>query len=647
MLRWLLEGSQQEDSSKLPSLLDMLSESGNNSTASPESKITEIHYYAYEPNEALREACLAQLNEMGFLSTDELLGTNSLELKFQKRIMSGDPSKNQEYRVLVHLRFWDYHECTLNGDKSQPTPHLIVGCCFADLLEPRELVSSLVRSFLIPSTGLPFNRTLLYFPITFRGVTQFLPAQPFEKSPEHNHTTIPSDTAVFSLYATMLSTQHGHNIHPDLLEEALRDFGAQQLSRGRSDWVIDPKKHCYLWDTMLYFFGNVVGLELQEKRWDAREWFRRATKNCPIIQVSNVDMLWQIPHIGSWEVPGNTAHLSPKKTFDEIQFVAPEKVTTVQKESPDLKPSQVRIQSVASLISSGTELKIFQGTFDDDVLDVNIKGMVDERMAYPLAYGYSLVGRVVESGRNAEDLVGKLVFVFSAHASQVIADRSVVHIIPHGIDPYDAIFMPSVETALALVHDANPRFGEQVAVFGQGLIGLLVTAVLRNQFAGFPPGRFGTITTVDTIAERLAISAAMGASQALFPSEISKAGPFDVAIEVSGNGQALQSAIDTTIDGGRIIIGSWYGNAAVALHLGIDFHRSHKELKASQVSELPAEMSRTWSKSRRFELTWDLVREIRPSRLITRKTQLDHCQEVYEALALGNEIAVAFDYFGI
>ena len=40
----------------------------------------------------------------------------------------------------------------------------------------------------------------------------------------------------------------------------------------------------------------------------------------------------------------------------------------------------------------------------------------------------------------------------------------------------DAAFLPAAETAVSLVHDAHPRLGETVAVFGQGVIGLLVTA---------------------------------------------------------------------------------------------------------------------------------------------------------------------------
>jgi threonine dehydrogenase-like Zn-dependent dehydrogenase len=140
---------------------------------------------------------------------------------------------------------------------------------------------------------------------------------------------------------------------------------------------------------------------------------------------------------------------------------------------------------------------------------------------------------------------------------------------------------------LSLVHDANPRAGESVIVFGQGLIGLLVTAILArstSRASSVSPATLGTLTTVDTIPARLAASAAMGSHEVLHPADVSHAQPFDIAIEVSGNGRALQSAIDSTRNGGKIVIGSWYGNVDVGLKLGIDFHRSKKYIMVSQVS---------------------------------------------------------------
>ena len=140
-------------------------------------------------------------------------------------------------------------------------------------------------------------------------------------------------------------------------------------------------------------------------------------------------------------------------------------------------------------------------------------------MAYPLAFGYSLVGHIVKCGSDvSQDYIGKLAFTFSPHAPHIIADIDNLQIVPDGIAPEDAIFMPSVETALSLVHDAHVRVGENVAVYGQGLIGLLVTSILKMHSKKSPvSGKFGTITVFGTLPDRLAAALEMRASQALLP----------------------------------------------------------------------------------------------------------------------------------
>jgi hypothetical protein len=88
-------------------------------------------------------------------------------------------------------------------------------------------------------------------------------------------------------------------------------------------------------------------------------------------------------------------------------------------------------------------------------------------MAYPLAFGYSLVGHVVECGANVEDadsLMESLSLPFLL--MQVITDRwssgSMV------ADPLDAIFMPSVETALSIVHSRCTSSNGRGCVWSRG-----------------------------------------------------------------------------------------------------------------------------------------------------------------------------------
>ena len=160
--------------------------------------------------------------------------------------------------------------------------------------------------------------------------------------------------------------------------------------------------------------------------------------------MSNVDLLFRLPQLGHWKLPDrNNAALNGHACCRSLQFVAPRTVTTIETPAAILGPNQVRVQSEYSLISSGTELKIYTGDFaTSQPLDLTIAGMQDNVMAYPLAYGYSLVGRVVECGEGVDPdaALGRRVFVFAPHSSQAVSDVGAVQFVPDGIPPEDAVF---------------------------------------------------------------------------------------------------------------------------------------------------------------------------------------------------------------
>ena len=723
LLRMLLQGREKSLQSNNNNSVGPSTDNLSHSSSSPscpslktlfqtdakvQAKLDRIVYYAYESNQQLLAECQQTLNSLGFVSDVDKNDMDTAN-KEEELVYYRQEDDTLPY-MEVRLRLWDFrHPPTRGGGGSSSSvgrkaklvapPNVILGCCFADLWEPRELVQCLRQQFLCHSSSSSWHgggggsgggggEALVYFPITFSGITQFLPPQPLvptsstATTTERNSGTIPSDTMALALYTQALCQQYGHHVNVDRLIEEMKQVGGQLVSKGSSDWVIpattttttksvnttekDDHEDSYMWQSMLYFFGMTAAPSIHKANFDAHAWLQRTRQTKPTIHVSNQDLLFRLPFLGmvpSWTTAKSSFQPSMSHT-ETIQFTSPHQVTTTIREIPKetLAENKVRIASVCSLISSGTELKIFKGLFDDDgdaALDVNIQGMQQERMAYPLSYGYSLVGRVVECGSGVTDrdsLVGKLVFAFAPHSTQVIVDREAMQLVPEGIDPYDAIFLPSVETALSIVHDAHVRLGEKVAVFGQGLIGLLVTALLSRQSGGAggflrPPTTMADslLTATDTIPNRMAASAALGASQVLLPSNVKDAGPFDVAIEASGNPRALQAAIDHTNNNGRVVIASWYGDGSnaspVQLKLGIDFHRSHKTIITSQVSQIPPQLTGTWTKQRRFSLAWELVRQLQPSRiLLTRTASLSDAQEVYQALERGQEIAVAFDY---
>lgn len=469
MLELILLGGGEEDRKK-PSLLDLIDkylELGQKNS-NPPHRITKVEYFAYESNSNLLHECKGLLVRLGF---------QEIEIKSQESsLIFNLPASKSEHdlEITIHLRTIDFRE-----EKTVPSDlDVIIGCCLADLFDPTQFVLSLHR-FALGCTSPP----LVYLPITFVGTTRFDPAYPSAPSLERNQV-IPSDTTAFHIYSDSL-TSHGHNLDSNRIVDAMIDYGGSLISRGSSDWFIDPNLNRRLWDTMIYFFGISGAREMMMKyNYDASGWINRCRVHPRTIVVSNVDLLFHLQSqsrahgvVGGHSLP-RTVVGEPRQTVEvqEIQFVAPYNVTTVTKiwdhsDLSRLSPDQVEIESIYSLISSGTELKIFSGSFDSSSLDVNIKGMADKSMEYPLAYGYSLVGRVVACGSNVEDaqsLIGKLVFTFSPHSSRVIVDRDAIHIVPDGITAEDAVFFPSVETAVSLVHDANVRLGENVGVYGQG-----------------------------------------------------------------------------------------------------------------------------------------------------------------------------------
>jgi len=230
-------------------------------------------------------------------------------------------------------------------------------------------------------------------------------------------------------------------------------------------------------------------------------------------------------------------------------------------------------------------------------------------------------------------------------------------IVPPGIKAEDAVYLPSLETALSLVHDAKPLIGETINVIGAGLIGLLVLSILGK----FP--FLGKLRAVDPLEYRRGVARKVGASVAVAPAELGRKGggegeeeeeeeeKADTSIEVSGVAAGLQTAIDHTRYGGKVVIGSWYGNHAkkkpAMLQLGLGFHRSHLRLCVSQVSRISTQLLDRWTKERRFRTAWNLVKELRPSRVLT--TRVVAPQEVGEAFhALDTQpaetLAILIDY---
>lgn len=308
-----------------------------------------------------------------------------------------------------------------------------------------------------------------------------------------------------------------------------------------------------------------------------------------------------------------------------LYFTAPGRVEVRTEPLAAPGPGEARVQTICSAISAGTEMLVYRGEFPGGLsVDATLSAL-SGNFAYPLRYGYAAVGRVTELGAGvAADWLGRPVFAFQPHASAFVAPVAELQPLPEGLPPEDAVFLPNMETAVNFLLDGAPLIGERVAVFGQGVVGLLTTALL----ARLP---LDSLHTFDRFALRREWSLKLGATASADPDE-APALDADLCYELSGSPAALDCAIAATGFAGRIVIGSWYGEKRHPVDLGGRFHRERLRLISSQVSTLTPELQARWTKARRLQVAWQRLAEMKPSQLITHSFPLSNSATAYALL---------------
>ncbi len=302
-------------------------------------------------------------------------------------------------------------------------------------------------------------------------------------------------------------------------------------------------------------------------------------------------------------------------------------------------PGEVLVKTLVSAISSGTELLVYRGEVPAGMAVDETIAALPGAFSYPLKYGYAAVGQVLALGPGvAHAWDGSLVFAFQPHESHFIAAPERLLRVPPGLAPEEAVFLANMETAVTLALDGAPLLGEKVAVFGQGVVGLLLTSLL----ARFP---LNALATLDLHANRRLLSETLGAQASFDPADrdvlaglrsfLTQQSDYDGAdltYEVSGSPAALDMAIAATGYHGRVVIGSWYGKKRLELNLGGEFHRRRQRLISSQVSTIAPELRGRFTKFRCLDLAWQMIKEMEPRRLLSHRFSLAEAPQAYELL---------------
>ena len=330
-----------------------------------------------------------------------------------------------------------------------------------------------------------------------------------------------------------------------------------------------------------------------------------------------------------------------------VQITSPRCVEVIEQPAKTLGPGQVRVHTSFSGISAGTELTAYRGTnpYLNKSWDPDLRVFVDDASSlhYPVAgLGYSEVGEVVEvapdvAGAPGVPAVGAQVWGIWGHRSEAVLSAEKLRgcTLPAGLDPVAATFARVGAVALNAVLAADVHLGETVAVFGQGVLGLLTTRLV--QLSG------GTVVAVDAVPGRLEKALEYGAG-AVVDARDGTVGPqlrqltegrgADVAIEISGSYPALHEAIRAVAVNGRVVAAGFYQGDGVGLRLGEEFHHNRVRLICSQIGAVPPDVAGRWDQARLNQtfLRLAVERQIDPLGLVSHVIPVEEAAAAYRML---------------
>ena len=294
---------------------------------------------------------------------------------------------------------------------------------------------------------------------------------------------------------------------------------------------------------------------------------------------------------------------------------------------------EVLVHAVVSALSHGTEMLVFRGEVPA-MLELDLPTLRGS-FGFPIKYGYASVGQVVEVGSGLSlgrpvPHVGQLVFVHHPHQTEYVVPAEMAIPLPAEVEPEIGVFAANLETAVNVLLDSGIRFGERLAIFGQGVVGLLITQLARRSGAS-------SVIAVDPLRHRRDLALLFGADAALPPDpqlpsvlrELTDGIGPDIVIEVSGNSSALDQAIESVAFEGTVVVASWYGTKPITLALGGAFHRRRVRLVSSQVSSINPALQPRWSHARRMALVGDLLPKLDLAPLITHRIPFSQAQQAY------------------
>lgn len=338
----------------------------------------------------------------------------------------------------------------------------------------------------------------------------------------------------------------------------------------------------------------------------------------------------------------------------KVVFRKPREVVIEEAELPEPSENQILIKTLATLISTGTELTILLGEFPSS-------SYWDKYGQYPFTAGYSNVGLVLKKGNNVREIeVGDRVASMAPHSQYALVDvqepvklpREAIKI-PEGISDEGATFHLLASIVMNGVRLANVRMGECVVVVGAGLLGQL--AIMFSRLMGGYP-----VVAVDLSEKRIKIAQESGATETVKSDvedveekirSFTEGRMADVVFEVTGSPKVIPWAIKLVKHQGRfVVLSSPRGPTQLDFHDEVNAP-SRVIIGAHGTSQPEYEtLYNQWTARRNTKLFFEFLKAgiVKINHLISHKYPWFEAKKAYEMLAENRTEAmgVILDYKG-
>jgi threonine dehydrogenase-like Zn-dependent dehydrogenase len=294
----------------------------------------------------------------------------------------------------------------------------------------------------------------------------------------------------------------------------------------------------------------------------------------------------------------------------EIIVESPKKIGFREYEDRDPIGEEVLVQTLVSGIKSGTELNLYRGAnpFVKEVWDPELRlfrpAHEDEELTpfFPHTLGSWASGMVCKVGAGVSRYKpGDLVHGEWKHRQTALLTEDKLYPIRGEGDCETMLFTDPARFALAAIHDASIKVGDQVAIFCMGAIGLIAIQMAKLNGAG-------KVIAIDPVPSRIKLAEELCADLTFDPEkcdvgiaikEATGGYGVDVAMEIAGSYAALQQAIRCVHKEGLVVTAGYYGDSSNHLDLAREWHHNRITLRSS----MPV-----WNCSHRNQPMWDLSR---------------------------------------